>query len=186
MPVHALRSVLDPFVLALFAVIALAIVVPARGAAVGVLDIGTTIAIATLFFLHGARLSREAIVAGIVHWRLHLLVLALTFAVFPLLGLLLWPLAQVVLSPDLAIGILFLCALPSTVQSSIAFTAIARGNVAAAVCSASLSNVLGVVMTPLLVSLMLSTHGGIDARLESIARIVLQLLAPFLIGHLLR
>lgn len=183
---HALRSVFDPFVGALLGVIVSAALVPARGVAVDVLDTVTMIGIGMLFFLHGARLSREALVAGIVHWRLHLLVLIFTFALFPLLGLLLWPFASVALSPELAIGIVFLCALPSTVQSSIAFTAIARGNVPAAVCSASLSNVLGVVMTPLLVSLMLSTRGAIDAPLESIGRIMLQLLAPFVAGHLLR
>lgn len=183
---HALRSLFDPFVAALLAVIAFAVMVPARGAAVGVFDVVTVIAIGALFFLHGARLSREAIVAGIVHWRLHLLVLALTFVLFPLLGVILWPLARNMLSAELAIGIVFLCALPSTVQSSIAFTAIARGNVPAAVCSASLSNVLGVVWTPLLVSFLLSTRGGIDAPLESIGRIMLQLLAPFVVGHFMR
>jgi sodium/bile acid cotransporter 7 len=100
----------------------------------------TTVAIGLLFFLHGAKLSREAIVAGMTHWRLHLLVLASTFVMFPLLGLALKPLAGRVVTPELYVGLLFLCTLPSTVQSSIAFTSMARGNVAAAVCSSSASS----------------------------------------------
>src|SRR5690606_17145571 len=112
---------------------------PASGSAAVGLGHLTTVAIGLLFFLHGAKLSREAVVAGITHWRLHLLVLASTFVMFPLMGIALKPLALTLLTPELYLGILFLCVLPSTVQSSIAFTAMARGNVAAAVCSASAS-----------------------------------------------
>jgi sodium/bile acid cotransporter 7 len=77
--------------------------------------------IALLFFMHGAKLSREAVVAGMTHWRLHLLVLGVTFALFPLLGMLLKPALLTVLTPDLYLGILYLCLLPSTVQSSDCF-----------------------------------------------------------------
>src|SRR5690606_8919824 len=96
---------------------------------------------------------------GMTHWRLHLTILACTFVLFPLLGLALHPLATHLLTPGLALGLLFLCALPSTVQSSIAFTSIAGGNVPAAVCSASASSLLGVFLTPAIMTLMTGTQG---------------------------
>ena len=141
--------------------------------------------IVLLFFLHGAKLSRAAIWDGAKAWRLHLAVLATTFAVFPLLGL---ASQQIGAVPDgMRAGLLFLTLLPSTVQSSIAFTAIARGNVAAAVVSASFSNLLGIVLTPLLVALLMQrTSSGSLISLASVEGIVLQLLLPFLIGHLAR
>jgi sodium/bile acid cotransporter 7 len=151
----------------------------------------TTFAIGLLFFLHGAKLSREAMVAGLSNWRLHLLVLASTFVMFPLIGLAIKPLATNVLPPDLYVGILFLCTLPSTIQSSIAFTSVARGNVAAAVCSASASNFAGIFITPLLVGTLV-VHGaanganGGGGSLDAIIAIVKQLLLPFLAGQFLR
>ena len=91
------------------------------------------------------------------------------------------------MNPLLLSGLLYLTLLPSTVQSSIAFTAMARGNVAAAVCSASLSNLAGIILTPMLVGLVMkvSGSGGVSAS-HSIGAIALQLLLPFLAGHLLR
>lgn len=181
-----LRSLADPYLLALVAAVALASLWPVRGAAAGAAGIITNAGIALLFFLYGARLPREAIIAGLAHWRLHLTVLACTFVLFPLLGLALLPAARAWLTPELGLGVLFLCALPSTVQSSIAFTSIARGNVAAAICSASLSNLLGVFLTPVLVSLMMATHDNATSPLDAIGKIALQLFAPFILGHLLR
>lgn len=141
------RLRIDPFTLALLCTVALASLLPVSGTAAAVMDDVTDVAIAALFFLHGARLSREAVKAGALHWRLHLVILGCTFVLFPLLGLLFKPLAHLALTPELYVGVLFLCALPSTVQSSIAFTSMARGNVPAAVCAASLSSLLGVFFT---------------------------------------
>ena len=176
----------DNFTLALLATVLLASLLPARGIAAQWLDSGTDIAIAVLFFLHGARLPRQAIVAGLLHWRLHLLILACTFVLYPLLGVLARPLASAALTPELALGLLFLCALPSTVQSSIAFTSMAGGNVAAAVCSASLSSLLGVFLTPWLMTLLAGSSGAMADPLGAVAKIMLLLLAPFVAGHLLR
>jgi len=176
----------DNFTLALLGTVLLASLLPMTGAAAMVLDDVTNVAIAALFFLHGARLSRESIVAGMLHWRLHLVILACTFVLFPLLGLAFTPLAGGLLTPELFLGVLFLCTLPSTVQSSIAFTSIARGNVPAAVCSASLSSILGVFLTPLLMTVLAGTSGGIHNPLQAIGGIMLQLLVPFVAGHLLR
>jgi sodium/bile acid cotransporter 7 len=180
------RLSLDTFTIMLVVVVALASFAPASGATAAVFGHITTFAIGLLFFLHGAKLSREALVSGLTHWRLHLLVLASTFVLFPLLGLAIRPLALSVLTPDLYLGILFLCALPSTVQSSIAFTSMARGNVAAAVCSASASNFLGIFITPVLVGLLITRGAAGGSSLDSILAIVEQLLLPFIAGQLLR
>jgi len=174
----------DNFTLAIVAAVVVASILPAVGVAGEILRYVTIFAIALLFFLHGARLSREAALAGALHWRLHLLVLAATFVLFPIFGLALRYALGPVLPDPLLVGLLFLCLLPSTVQSSIAFTSIAHGNVAAAVCSASLSNLLGIFITPALVALMMNLKGGVS--LHAVIDIILQLLAPFLAGHLLR
>lgn len=179
-----LKGALDPYILALLATVVIASLLPAQGRWATLAGGAADAAIVLLFFLHGAKLSREAIVAGARHWRLHLAVLLVTFGVFPLLGLGIAALPG--LSPGLATGMLFLTLLPSTVQSSIAFTSIARGNVAAAVCSASFSNFLGIFLTPVLVALTMHLAGTEGVSLDAVRKIVLQLLVPFLAGHLLR
>ena len=176
----------DNFTLALLATVALATLSPLTGTAADGLDRFTDLAIAALFFLHGARLPRESIIAGLLHWRLHLTILACTFVLFPLFGLVLRPLAGWALTPELYIGVLFLCALPSTVQSSIAFTSIAGGNISAAVCAAALSSILGVFLTPLLMTLLAGAQGAMANPLHAVGAIMLQLLVPFVAGHLLR
>jgi sodium/bile acid cotransporter 7 len=178
---------IDPFLLWLIATVAGASLLPVRGSAATLVDILADCAIALLFFLHGAKLSRDAIRQGAGNWRLHLLVFASTYILFPVVGVTLALLMRGWVDPVLASGLLYLTLLPSTVQSSIAFTAIAGGNVAAAVCSASLSNLIGIVLTPLLVALALHVDGsGGSAALHSIQSIALQLLLPFVAGHLLR
>ncbi|MCK9539308.1 bile acid:sodium symporter family protein [Dokdonella sp.] len=184
---RGLAALFDGFSLALIGMVVLAALLPARGDAARALDVASVAGIALLFFLHGARLSRAAILAGLLHWKLQLLVLACTFGLFPLLGLVLEPLASPWLSAPLVLGFVYLSALPSTVQSSIAFTSMARGNVAAAVCSASLSNLAGVFVTPLLlIALLARDTGAAGSPLAAIGAIVLQILLPFLAGHLLR
>lgn len=178
----------DGFLMLLLVVLATATLLPVRGAAAVWAGHLTTAGITLLFFLHGAKLSRQAIVAGIGAWRLHLMVLGMTFVFFPLLGLAIVTVLGSHINPAVANGFLFLCIVPSTVQSSIAMTSIARGNIPAAVCSASLSNVLGIVLTPLLAALLL--HGGKAAGgaffLSALTSVATTLLLPFVIGHLSR
>lgn len=176
----------DTFTLTLVGTVVLASLLPARGAFADYFHDFSNVAIALLFFLHGARLSREAVLAGLTHWRLHLLVLSVTFLLFPALGLAIKALAPGWLPDRLALGMLYLACLPSTVQSSIAFTSIAGGNVPAAICSASASNLLGVFLTPLLVTLLMQVDGGGTMSLGSIEAIVAQLLLPFIAGQMLR
>ncbi len=178
---------LDRFTILLVAMVLLASFLPISGQAAAIFGKVTTIAIAVLFFLHGAKLSREAVVEGILHWKLHALVFAMTFIVFPVLGLMAKPVLEPLLGQQLYWGFLFMCFLPSTVQSSIAFTSVAKGNVAAAVCSASFSNLIGMFITPILVSLFIfgqSKH-NYDPT-SSIIEITLLLLVPFILGQVLR
>ena len=185
----ALRSFFDPFVVLLLAMVALASVLPVQGEAARIADGTADAGVILLFFLHGSKLSREAIIAGAANWRLQIATLVVSFALFPLLGLGLsrglFVFGQV--DPALLSGILFLTLLPSTVQSSIAFTSIAGGNVAGAVCAASFSNMAGIIVTPLLVGLLMhlpaSGQADIWASAETIA---MHLLLPFVAGHLLR
>jgi sodium/bile acid cotransporter 7 len=179
------RLRVDPYIVALLSTVAVASLLPASGAVATGLGHATTFAIGLLFFLYGARLSTREAVDGLKHWRLHGLVFLATFALFPLLGLALRVLVPGVITPQLYTGLMFLCCLPSTVQSSIAFTSIARGNAAAAICSASFSNLIGIVLTPLLVTVFLFTGTG-GVSLGAVRDIMVQLLAPFVAGQLLR
>ena len=176
----------DSFTLSLLGTVALATVLPCRGAFATLMGGVTTTAIVLRFFLDGAKLSREAIWQGVGVWRLHLMVFASTFVLFPILGVLLHLAPRVVLDPAVAAGVLFLCLLPSTVQSSIAFTSIAGGNVPAAVCSASASSLIGIVLTPLLASLLMGAHGRGGNELQAVESVASELLLPFLAGHLSR
>ncbi|WP_121115644.1 bile acid:sodium symporter family protein [Croceibacterium ferulae] len=179
------RLRIDGFIVLLVGTVLLASLLPARGIGATITGGAADAGIVLLFFLHGARLSRQAVVDGARHWRLHLTTMAVTFVLFPLLGLAIWSLP--VLTPPLRTGMLFLTLLPSTVQSSIAFTAMARGNVAGAVCSAAFSNLAGIVLTPLLVALLIGGPGAGDGISGgAVLTIVVQLLLPFVAGHLLQ
>ena len=180
------RFLPDTFTLMLIATVTLASVLPVSGPAVAWFGLATKLAIALLFFLHGARLSRQVMVTGLLHWRLHLTIIAATFALFPILGLGLGLLPKSVLPPALYTGILFLCVLPSTVQSSIAFTSMAGGNVPASIVAASGSNLIGMILTPLLAGLLFSVGGHGGFSLNALEAIAIQLLAPFLLGQILQ
>ncbi|MDR3466376.1 MAG: bile acid:sodium symporter [Xanthobacteraceae bacterium] len=183
--VRFLWSRIDRFLAAILLTVAIATVLPARGetaVAVGWLTDG---AIALLFFMHGAHLSPEAALRGARHWQLHTVVFLSTFVLFPLLGVSARFLAPGFLPAPLWAGVILLTAMPSTVQSSIAFTSLAGGNVPAALCSASASNLLGVFLTPVIAGVLLARH-GIDVSGHAVLAIVVQLLLPFVAGQLLR
>lgn len=175
----------DPLIVLIILAVIIAIIAPARGSFADIFGQLTNVAIALLFFLYGARLSTQEALNGLKHWRLHLTILAFTFVVYPLIGIALRPLTAVI-SHDMYLGILFLTLVPSTVQSSVAFTSIAKGNVAGAIVSASASNLVGVIITPLLVMLLMGTGGGVHIDTSVFGEIAILLLAPFVLGQLTR
>ena len=175
----------DPLIVLIILAVIIAIIAPARGNFADIFGQLTNVAIALLFFLYGARLSTQEALNGLKHWRLHLTILAFTFVVYPLIGIALRPLTAVI-SHDMYLGILFLTLVPSTVQSSVAFTSIAKANVAGAIVSASASNLVGVIITPLLVMLLMGTGGGVHIDTSVFGEIALLLLAPFVLGQLTR
>ncbi len=178
----------DGFTMAIVATVIVASIIPCHGIGAVIFNDLTTLAIAVMFFMQGARLSRQAVIAGLSHWRLHLTILASTFVLFPVLVFSFRALFPHLLSPPILMGLLYVSLLPSTVQSSIAFTSIAHGNVPAAICSATLSTILGVILTPIMASLLLNTHGAGDGGvgLRSVGAIFAELLLPFVLGQLLR
>ncbi len=181
-----MRFLPDKFTSMLLATILLASFLPVEGKFEVWFAQATKIAVGLLFFLHGARLSREAVIAGLTHWRLHLVVLLSTFVLFPIVGLVAgWTIPGLAQSAFYT-GTLFLCVLPSTVQSSIAFTSIAHGNVSAAIVLASASNIFGMFLTPLLAGLIFAVKGGGGISFGALESILLQLLAPFILGQILQ
>jgi solute carrier family 10 (sodium/bile acid cotransporter), member 7 len=178
------RIPVDPYLLLLLGMVGLGLVLPASGSSGHFVDGLAYIAVSGLFFLYGARLAPSAIWAGMANWRLQSLVFLSTFLLFPLIGLTVGYVARPYLPAALVSGLVFLTLLPSTVQSSIAFTSIARGDVPAALCSASLSNMLGVILTPLLASFAFpGRHSLSGGGLENIG---LQILLPFVLGQAAR
>ena len=179
----------DPLIVLIILAVIIAIIFPASGTFADWFSIAVKIAIALLFFLYGARLSTHEALEGLKNWKLHLTILTFTFVVFPIIGLALRPLAGLI-GQELYLGILYLTLVPSTVQSSVAFTSIAKGNVAGAIVSASASNLAGVFLTPLLVMLLMSGSvtgdGGVHIDTGVFIDIAVQLLLPFILGQLTR
>ncbi len=176
---------IDPLILLIISAVVVAIIFPARGHFAEVFDSLTNVVIALLFYLYGARLSTQEALNGLKNWRLHLTILAFTFVLYPILGLALRPLTLFI-SHDMYLGILYLTLVPSTVQSSVAFTSVAKGNIAGAIVSASASNLVGVIMTPLLVMALMGAGNGISIDSSVFVEISLLLLAPFILGQLTR
>ncbi|MGG5173886.1 bile acid:sodium symporter family protein [Pseudarthrobacter sp. J1763] len=177
------RTWVDPFVLLLLLTLVVAAVFPPSHVVAPVVSTAGSVAVAVQFFISGLRVPPSAALQGLKAWRLHLVIVSFSFVLFPLLGLGVAAGSSWYLSPELVAGILFLTMLPTAVQTATTFTGIASGNTAAAVCAASISNLLGVVATPLLVTLVLGSAGGMNAG--SVVKICLQILAPFVLGQLL-
>jgi len=179
------RFLPDRFLLLIIGMAVLGTLLPVHGDGRTVVSWLSKIMVGILFFLYGTRLERSEAITGLKHWRMHAVILACTFVVFPVIGMALRPLSPALIGPDLYRGILWICVVPGTIQSAVNFTSIAKGNVAGAVISSSLSNMLGVVITPLLAMWLMSTTGLVIAA-SSILDVVAQVLAPFVLGQLLR
>lgn len=176
----------DPILVIIVGTLVLALVLPASGTVAEVLQAVTSVGIFVLFFGYGARLSGAEALAGVKNWKLHLAILACTFVMFPLLALPILAIPSTVLSDPMRIGLVFLCLVPSTVQSSVTFTSLAGGNIASAMVAATVSNVAGVILTPLLAMLFIPDTGGGSIGLEQLWDVVVKLLLPFVLGQLSR
>jgi len=178
----------DWFLGGMIAAVVLATLFPGFGRSGGPMhaDVVANVGIFLVFFLHGLGLSPERMKAGVTRWRLHLLVQGFTFGVFPLLWWVLNALVGRWLPADLSLGFLYLCAVPSTISSSVAMTGIARGNVAGAIFNASLSSLLGVVLTPLLVGLLARTTGQALSWTDAILKLAGLLVLPLVLGQVFR
>ncbi len=176
----------DRFTAGIVLAVLLGLLLPCSGAGATVFSWLTAAAVVLLFFLYGVKLSRASVWEGLLHWRLQTLVVFATFLLFPLLVPLLRPLLEPMVGAALFAGLLYVACLPSTVQSSIAFTSVAGGNVPAAVCSASVSSLLGVFLTPLLAGILFSTTAVVDSAaigLDTVLDICAQILLPFFAGQ---
>lgn len=183
--VRKILSYFDVFTTGILIALGLGIIIPCHGGGAVFFDTLTNAAIVLLFFLYGIKLSRKSVVEGLLNWRLQSMVFAFTFVFFPVVIPLMRPLFEPLVGPALFMGLVYVACLPSTVQSSIAFTSVAGGNVPAAVCSASVSSLLGVFLTPFLVSLLFATDGsGAQVGLDTVLKICYQILLPFIAGQL--
>src|SRR4051812_13279828 len=178
----------DWFLIGMIFATILAWALPAPGASGGWMhpELVTKAGVALIFFLHGLALSFAALRAGALNWRLHAVVQSCTFLVFPLIGLALHAMLRGHIAADLALGLFFLCALPSTVSSSVAMTATAHGNVAGAVFNATLSSLLGIVLTPLWVAWVMKTTGEMPPVEPVILDLIRWLVLPLAVGQALR
>lgn len=181
---------MDWFLVGMVAAVGLAALLPGPGANGGILhpELLTKLGVALLFFLHGVSISFDAMRAGTLRWPIHLVVQGCTFVFFPVLGIFLLLVAGRWLPPDLHAGFFFLCALPSTVSSSVAMTAAAKGNVPVAVFNATLSSLIGVFLTPLWLGWLLSNSGAASAMPmgKVIVDLLLWLVLPLVLGQLSR
>jgi sodium/bile acid cotransporter 7 len=178
----------DWFFIGMLVAAVLAWVYPSAGAQGGWLypEILTKAGVALIFFLHGMSLSFEAMKQGAMNWRLHVFIQIAVFLLFPAIGLGLMFLTKGWLSDDLRLGLFFLCALPSTVSSSIALTAAAGGNVPSAVFNATLSSLLGIFLTPLWIKLVWHGSGASMPLGAIVLDLTLWLVLPLVVGQILR
>jgi len=182
------RMARDWFLVGMFSAVVLATLLPDLGASGGVLhaDMLGNAGIFLIFLFHGAGISPESMRHGLSRWKLHVMVQLTTFVVFPLLWFAFRAAFGGVVPEDLMLGFLYLCALPSTISSSVAMTAIAQGNVPGAIFNATLSSLLGIFLTPLIVALTIGSQGGSLSLSHAMMNIAGLLFLPFVVGQALR
>jgi sodium/bile acid cotransporter 7 len=179
---------IDGFLIAMISAVLLALAWPAPGAAGGFLHLGAVVkyGIALVFFLQGSMLAPSAMISGAAKWRLHLFIQATTFLVFPIVGGLFYFMLAGIVVDDLRLGFFFLCAMASTITSSVAMTVMARGDVPSAVFNASASGLIGMIATPLLMQCVGNAGHGMPPLGAAIESILLTLALPFLAGQICR
>ncbi len=178
----------NKFVFALFLVMLLAWIFPGPGAPDSIIPLKTigSIGISLIFFFYGLKLSPEKLRAGLSNFRLHLLVQLSTFLLFPLIVLPFFPLMKTESQQTLWLALFFLAALPSTVSSSVVLTSLAKGNVPSAIFNASISGIIGIMVTPLWMGLFIHAKSGDFDFSQIYFKLFLEIILPVIIGLLLR
>lgn len=142
-----------------------------------IIDIGVII----VFFLYGVKLKWKEVFKDLLNWKLHLRIQLITFLLFPVIGLVLFPISRINESfYPLFLAIFYLCALPSTVSSSVVMVAIAKGNITSAIFNASLSGLIGILLTPLWMSLFLKQGESVESSSIFISLLTSVVLPVFL------
>ena len=179
---------IDGFVLSIIAVIGLAYVFPQWGISESKIPMDTisAIGISLIFFFYGLKLSPTKLKAGVKNWKLHLLIQTSTFLIFPLLVLVFRPFIQNEEQEIIWLAFFFLAALPSTVSSSVVMVSMAKGNIPAAIFNASISGIIGVVLTPLWMELFVQ-NAQTDFNFTDIyVKLFVQIILPVVLGLLLQ
>src|SRR4029077_18374352 len=184
-------NVQNGFVIALLCSVALAFLFPGPGARGGWMhpDLLNNAGIALILFLQGLAMAVERMKSGAGNWRLHLIIQSFTFLLFPVVGLAFHEITRIIWPSEpsaLRDGFLYLCVLPSTVSTSVVLTEVAKGNTPGAIFNAALSNILGVMFTPLLVRLLMQASGQASSFGPLLLKITLLTLAPFVLGMAIR
>ncbi|MDW5288661.1 bile acid:sodium symporter family protein [Formosa sp. PL04] len=175
---------IDRFVLAIIATITFAYFFPQWGIEGSGFPISTVSSIGffLIFFFYGLKLSPQQIKSGLFNWKLHVLVQLSTFLLFPLLVLMFYPFVQTEEQHSFWLALLFMAALPSTVSSSVVMVSVARGNVPAAIFNASISGIIGILITPLWVGLFIE-KGGAEFDYSTIyLNLILGIVLPVVLG----
>jgi sodium/bile acid cotransporter 7 len=176
-------SGIDPLVRLLVVAIVLASVAPVTGEGRVIARSVSDGAIFLLFLLNGLRLPRHEVRAGIGNWRFLLPLGLWCFVAMGAAGWLLWQAGMAMLPAQVALGLLFLGVLPSTVQSATAYSSLGGGNVATSVVAAAVINIAGVFVSAPLLALLANTAAA-EVDLAGLERIALILILPFAIGQL--
>ena len=179
---------IDKFVLSIIAVISIAYFFPNWGTQNSKVPIDTisAIGISLIFFFYGLKLSPQKLKAGIKNWKLHLLVQSSTFLIFPLLILIFRPFIQNQEQEIIWLAFFFLAAIPSTVSSSVVMVSIAKGNIPSAIFNASISGIIGVVLTPLWMGLFVQSAQADFDFADIYIKLIVQIILPVVLGVLLQ
>ncbi len=145
----------------------------------------SSIGISGIFFFYGLKLSPARMLEGLTNWELHFVVQSATFLLFPVLVLLIKPFIHGDEYTLLWLAVFFLAALPSTVSSSVVMVSIAGGNIPGAIFNASISGLIGILITPLWMGFFLTkTMSSFDFG-EVFGALLLKILVPVITGMLL-
>ncbi|KAI9019273.1 putative sodium bile acid cotransporter [Phycomyces nitens] len=159
-------------------------------------------AVILIFLISGLSLKTQTLAETVLRVRLHFLIQIISLAIIPFfvfgLVLLLFKI-QLPINSLLLVGVVIAASTPTTVSSNVVMTENAHGNGASALMNAALGNVLGIFISPLLVSvfqgpLLRAIPGGdkdqdgtkpIDFA-QVLTQLGLTVLVPLIVGQIIQ